>query len=257
MILPIDNMIEWFSQVFWTFLRIGAFLMVVPIFGNQLVPRRVRVSLAFVVSIAVAPLVSADAPILDGFDLGLLVSAVMQLFAGIALGFATMIFFQLFVIAGQFVGMQMGLGFAAMVDPGNGVQVTVWSQFFLMLVTLLFVTMNGHLLLLEVLVEGFRAHPFGVNMPLNELAGAIVEFGGWMWVGGALVALPAVISLLVVNLAFGVMSRSAPQLNVFSLGFPFSLVFGLVVVWLLLSGWGPQFERLAQELFAMTRSWVE
>ena len=79
--------------------------------------------------------------------------------------------------------------------------------------------------------------------------------GGVRW--GEWSALLGRVSLLVVNLAFGVMSRSAPQLNVFSLGFPFSLVFGLVVVWLLLSGWGPQFERLAQELFAMTRSWVE
>ena len=94
-------------------------------------------------------------------------------------------------------------------------------------------------------------------MSMRELAGEIAKFGGWMFVGGALVALPAVISLLVVNLAFGVMSRAAPQLNIFSLGFPFSLMFGLVVVWLLLSGWLPQFEKLAGELFSVARGWTE
>ena len=137
-------MVVWFSQVFWTFLRIGGFLMVVPVFGNQLVPRRIRAALAFVTSVAVAPMMPADLPVLNGFDLGVMLQGTLQLFAGISLGFATVMFFQLFVIAGQFVGMQMGLGFAAMVDPGNGVQVTVWSQFFLMLVTMLFVTMNKH-----------------------------------------------------------------------------------------------------------------
>ena len=256
MLLPIEDMVVWFSQVFWTFLRIGGFLMVVPVFGNQLVPRRIRAALAFVSSVAVAPMMPDNLPVLSGFDLGIILHGALQLFAGISLGFASVMFFQLFVIAGQFVGMQMGLGFAAMVDPGNGVQVTVWSQFFLMLVTMLFISMNGHLVLLEVLIHGFSQHEFGFGMSFQALAGEIVRFGGWMFVGGALVALPAVISLLVVNLAFGVMSRAAPQLNVFSLGFPFSLMFGLIVVWLLLSGWLPQFERLAEELFHITSTWV-
>ncbi len=251
-----EEIIEWFSQVFWTFLRIGGFLMVVPVFGNQLVPRRIRAALAMVISVAIAPMMPHDLPVLSDFDLGVLLQGALQLFAGITLGFAAVMFFQLFIIAGQFIGMQMGLGFAAMVDPGNGVQVTVWSQFFLMLVTLLFISMNGHLVLLEVLVLGFSEYKFGVSIPLSELAGEIVRFGGWMFVGGALVALPAVVSLLVVNLSFGVMSRAAPQLNVFSLGFPFSLVFGLAVMWMSLSGWLPQFERLAGELFHQVSIWT-
>jgi len=255
MLLPVDEIVAWFWQVLWTFLRIGSFLMVVPIFGNQLVPRRIRLALAWVMSVAIAPLLLPP-PSMMNLDLGLLLAALMQLFAGVALGFATMMFFQLFVIAGQFIAMQMGLGFAAMVDPGNGVQVTVWSQFFLMLVTLLFVSMNGHLVLFSVLVEGFRIYPLGVSMPLDELAGILVELGSWMFLGGVMIAMPAVISLLVVNIAFGVMSRAAPQLNIFSLGFPFSLLFGLVIVWLMLAGWLPQFETLANELFQITAGWT-
>ena len=167
-----------------------------------------------------------------------------------------MIFFQLFVVAGQFIGMQMGLGFAAMVDPGNGVQVTALSQFFLMLVTLTFLAVNGHLVLLEVLIAGFKAFPAGIAVSPSELSLAIAQLGGWMFIGGVLVALPAVVSLLVVNLAFGVMSRSAPQLNVFSLGFPFSLVFGLVIVFLSLQGWLPQFDRFSSELLEFTSLWM-
>lgn len=250
-----SELIRWFSQIFWALLRIGGFLMVVPIFGNRLVSRRIRVAMAFAIAIAVAPMLS-PLPAITEFTLDLLLQGGLQLVSGIGLGFATMIFFQLFVVAGQFVGMQMGLGFAAMVDPGNGVQVTALSQFFLMLVSMTFIAINGHLVLLEVLVTGFKQFPSGVSLSLVDLAWAIAQFGGWMFVGGVLVALPAVIALLIVNLAFGVMSRSAPQLNVFSLGFPFSLVFGLVIIWFAIRGWLPQFDRLSADFLAFTVLWM-
>ena len=254
MYLPIDLYIEWFSQVFWSFLRIGAFMMVVPIFGNQLVPSRVRLAMALAVAISVSQLLT-PMPIFT-LSFSMLTDAVLQLFVGIGLGFATMVFFQTFVVAGQFIAMQMGLGFAAMVDPGNGVQVTVLSQFFLMMVTLTFIATGGHLVLLEVLISGFKVFPVGTGLTFEELALAIARLGGWMLIGGVLIALPAVISLLVVNLAFGVMSRSAPQLNVFSLGFPFSLVFGLVILWFSLQGWMPQFDRFSGEFLEIVSAWL-
>jgi len=253
--LPVDDIVGWFWQVLWTFLRIGGFLMVVPIFGNQMVPRRVRIAMAWVMSVAVAPMLTTPPPVAE-LDLAVMLDGGLQIVAGVALGFATLLFFHVFVIAGQFIAMQMGLGFAAMVDPGNGVQVTIWSQFFLMLVTLLFVSMNGHLVLFTVLIEGFRVWPMGVSIPVDELAGALVNLGTWMFMGGVMIAMPAVVALLVVNIAFGVMSRAAPQLNVFSLGFPFSLLFGLAIVWLMLGGWLPQFENLAAELFDITSDWT-
>lgn len=255
MILPIDTLIGWLSQVVWSLLRVAGFVMVVPIFGNQLVSPRIKMALSLAIAIPIASML-APMPRLDEFGLGMMLEVILQLFSGIGLGFATMVFFQLFVVAGQFIGMQMGLGFAAMVDPGNGVQVTALSQFFLMLVTLTFLAVNGHLVLLEVLITGFKTFPAGISVNTAELSLAIAQLGGWMFIGGVLVALPAVISLLVVNLAFGVMSRSAPQLNVFSLGFPFSLVFGLVIVWFSLQGWMPQFDRFAAEFLEFTSLWV-
>lgn len=212
-------------------------------------------AMSLAIAIPIASMLS-PMPRLDEFGLGMLLDVFLQLFSGIGLGFATMVFFQLFVVAGQFIGMQMGLGFAAMVDPGNGVQVTALSQFFLMLVTLTFLAVNGHLVLLDVLITGFKTFPAGIAIERADMALAIAGLGGWMFIGGVLVALPAVVSLLVVNLAFGVMSRSAPQLNVFSLGFPFSLVFGLVIVWFSLQGWLPQFDRFSAEFLDFATLWM-
>ncbi len=232
------------SEFLWNTFRVAGFFMVVPIFGNKLVSPRIRIALSAAAGLALTP-VMGDVPHLADFDLGVMLDLMMQVAMSIGLGFATVIFFQLFVIAGQFIGMQMGLGFAAMVDPGNGVQVTVWSQFFLMLVTLSFLALNGHLVLLELLVSGFKMYPTGMPLSLDEFAVRIAKMGGWMFVGGVLLALPAVVSLLIVNMSFGVMNRSAPQLNIFSLGFPFSLLFGLVIIWFLLHGWADQFHRFA------------
>ncbi|MEM7079558.1 MAG: flagellar biosynthetic protein FliR [Pseudomonadota bacterium] len=233
----------------WNVLRLGAFFLVVPIFGNQLVPARVRLVMTIVIALALTP-VLPPAPELTAFHLGMLVPLMLEMLTALGLAFSALIFFQLFVVAGQFIGMQMGLGFAAMVDPGNGIQVTVWSQFFLMLATLSFLALDAHLLLVQLLVEGYRLATVSADS-LSMLAQGIVQLGGWMFKGGLLLAIPAVTALLIVNIAFGVMNRSAPQLNVFSLGFPFSLLFGLVVIWVLLFGWIDQFEGLLSEYMSI------
>ncbi len=244
--LSVEQFMHWVSQYVWTLVRLSGFILVVPVFANQLVPARVKIALCMAIAIPVAPTLT-PLPLLTEFDLEVLMGVVLQSFAGIGLGFSAMLFFQLFVIAGQFIAMQMGLGFAAMVDPGNGVQVTVWSQFYLMLVTLTYLALDGHLLLLQVLIDGFRTFEIGLAGSLTETAWQLVEMGAWMFTGGVLVALPAVCALLIVNLAFGVMSRSAPQLNVFSLGFPFALLFGLLIVWWAIQSWSDQFNRFSEE----------
>lgn len=241
---------EWLSQFVWTVVRISGFMLVVPVFANTLVPVRVKMALTVAISLLIAPTLT-PMPLLTDITLVTLIEVFLQSFAGIGLGFSATIFFHLFVVAGQFIGMQMGLGFAAMVDPGNGVQVTVWSQFYLMLVTLTYLSLDGHLLLLEVLVTGFQQHTYGLESSFAEVSINLVNMGAWMFAGGALVALPAVSALLIVNITFGVMSRSAPQLNVFSLGFPFALLFGLLIVWWAIRGWTSQYERFSSEFLQL------
>ncbi|WP_207855677.1 flagellar biosynthetic protein FliR, partial [Pseudomonas sp. 79_C] len=160
---------------------------------------------------------------------GLLLCA-EQIIVGALFGLALQLLFQVFVIAGQIVAVQMGMAFASMVDPANGVNVTVISQFMTMLVSVLFLLMNGHLVVFEVLTESFTTLPVGNALVVNhfwELAGRL----GWVFAAGLLLILPVIAALLVVNIAFGVMTRAAPQLNIFSIGFPLTLVMGMFIFW--------------------------
>ena len=141
---------------------------------------------------------------------------------------------------------------ASMVDPANGISVAVLGQFLLMLVTLLFLAMNGHLVVFEVLAESFVTLPVGSGLLLDHYL-AIAGRLGWVLGAGLLLALPAVTALLVVNIAFGVMTRAAPQLNIFAIGFPLTLVLGLVIVWLGMADILAQYQDLAREALLWLR----
>jgi flagellar biosynthetic protein FliR len=162
------------------------------------------------------------------------------------------LFFQAFVVAGQIISIQMGMGFASMVDPTNGVSAAVIGQFLTMLVTLLFLAMNGHLVVFEVLTESFTTMPVGSAMLVNhfwELAGKL----GWVLGAAMLLVLPAITALLVVNIAFGIMTRAAPQLNIFSIGFPLILVLGMVIFWIGMADILTQYQPLATEALQFLR----
>jgi flagellar biosynthetic protein FliR len=167
------------------------------------------------------------------------------------MGFSMQIFLQIFVVGGQIIAMHMGLGFASMVDPANGVTVTVLSQFHLMLITLLFVSMNGHLAMIEVLAASFYTLPVGFAFISKT---ALLDLGGhagWMFTSAFLLALPAVAALMIVNMSLGVVTRAAPQLNIFSIGFPSMLLLGLCIVWVTMIGYLPLFDRFTREALAM------
>ncbi|MCP3908125.1 MAG: flagellar biosynthetic protein FliR [Oceanicoccus sp.] len=236
----------WISSVLWPFFRIGGFFLAAPIFGTQLVPARVRIVLAFLVTMILVPNLPAM-PEMDALSIPSFIAVAQQLLIGIAMGFSMQLLLQLFVVAGQIIAMHMALGFASMVDPSNGVTVTVLSQFHLMLVTLLFVLMNGHLAMIEILVESFYALPVGGlfisdNM-LLELAGRAT----WMFSSALLLALPAIASLMVINYSLGIVTRAAPQLNIFALGFPSMLIIGLIIIYIILQGYVPLFDRFTRE----------
>ena len=148
MIFDPADLISWLVQFILPFFRIAAFLMVVPVFGNQLVAVRVRLLLALSSAVLIFPLLPT-LPVIDPLSLAMLFLIVEQLVIGAVLGFLVQLFFHIFVLAGQMIAMQMGLGFASMVDPTNGVSVAVVSQFYVLLVTLLFLSFNGHLVVLK------------------------------------------------------------------------------------------------------------
>lgn len=236
------------GRVLLPLFRISAFFMVAPIIGTRMVPQRIRIGLSLLVTMIVVPLLPPS-----DFHFSLSVSAifliVQQMLVGVLFGFLLQVFFHVFVIAGQMIAMQMGLGFASMVDPSNGVSVAVVSQLFVILTTLLFLAMNGHLLMLEIMIASFTQVPIGASFDFNSSLWHVASYASWMFSHALLLALPAVTALLIVNLAFGVMTRAAPQLNIFSLGFPTSIILGGIFLWLALAGFLPNFSAMQETTF--------
>ncbi|PAV27366.1 flagellar biosynthetic protein FliR [Tamilnaduibacter salinus] len=243
---------QWVGQHLWPLFRIGSFMMAIPFIGTNLVPARVRLGLALLMTFLVAPLIG-DVPRVDALSADAVVITLQQVLIGAGLGFALTALFQLFVIGGQMIAMQMGLGFASAVDPSNGVSVPVLSQIYSITVTLLFLAMNGHLVAFEIIVESFNMLPIGTTGLASETYWQLAHRISWMFVSAMLLALPAVSAVFIVNISFGVMTRAAPQMNIFSLGFPIGLIFGLFAIWVLHANFLPHFEDYTRQTFAFMR----
>lgn len=231
----------------WVFLRVTGLLLVAPVFGANVVPARVKAVLALALTLMIAPLAPAPVDLELWTGAGLLAAA-MQLAIGIALGFVIQMVFDALVLAGQTVSMTMGLGFAMMIDPERGASTPVLSQFLLILGMLIFLAIGGHILLIETLVDSFRWAPVGAPLPLDGVW-SLVLWGGRIFESGLVIALPAVVSLIVVNLAMGVVSRAAPQLNLFAVGFPAAMLFGFAILLLSLPALEGSFLRLVEDAF--------
>ena len=212
----------------WPFARIGAAIMVAPVFNARLVPKRMRLALALALTLVIVP-ASPRRPRSAPFSAPGLLLVAQEILIGLAMGFALQIVFDALVIAGQTIAMSMGLGFAFMLDSQRGVSVPVLSQMFLMLATLTFLALDGHLALIETLASSFTSLPVGSGLERDGVW-QLVGFGRQVFAGALHVALPAAIALIVVNLAFGVMSRAAPTLNLFAVGFPVTLALGFVIL---------------------------
>jgi flagellar biosynthesis protein FliR len=230
----------WLAQAYFPFARIGACLMVAPMFGARFVPARTRIVLAVAITALVVPLLPA--PEVRPFSGQGFVILAQQLLIGVALGFALQVVFDALGLAGQLLANSMGLSFAFNVDPLRGSSTAALGQLYIILATLVFLAMGGHLAVIEVLVDGLSSMPVGASLRPESLW-SIVLWGGTLFSGAISIALPGVTALLIVNLAFGVVSRAAPALNLFAVGFPISLIIGLVVV---LAGMGPLVEGITQ-----------
>lgn len=224
------ELMTWLSAWLWPFIRISTFVVTAPVIGTQALPGRVRLIFALALTTIIAPLHAAAMPnveIMSAAGLGL---AVQQVLIGGMLGLVLRTIFLILEFAGQVVAQQMGLGFAAMVDPVSGAQVPVVSQLYIILATLMFFAFNAHLKLIELISDSFALMPPGGHMPSPAALFYIIEWTGQMLGAGILMMMPAVASLLIVNLSFGVIARSAPQFNIFSIGFPVMILFGAVVL---------------------------
>ena len=210
-------------------LRTGAALALLPALGGQLIPVRVRIGLAGAVGWLVVGSGAAAPPPADLLGLPGLAAIAGELLIGLVAALALHTAFAGALAAGDWLAQSMGLGFAQLVDPTLP-QAPVLSGLFAMLMWALLLTGGGHLLLLDILVRSHAAMPTAAALFEPARLSAIVAWGGYALASGFLVALPVGASLLLVNLAIGVAARSAPQLNLFSIGFPLMLLIGLVAL---------------------------
>ncbi|HTX23767.1 MAG TPA: flagellar biosynthetic protein FliR [Steroidobacteraceae bacterium] len=243
----------WLSQLFFPFARIGACLMVAPVFSTAGVPPRIRLVLAGAIALIVAPLVPAP-PALAPLSAAGVVVTVQQIVVGVALGFALRIIFDAVEVGGQLIANSMGLSFAYNIDPLHGTETPVVGQLYGILVTLTFLALDGHLRLIETLADSFRMLPVGSTGLGTGGLWQLIEWGTQIFGAALAIALPGVAALTIVHLAFGVMSRAAPSLNLFAVGFPISLILGLVIVMVSLPMLQSRFVQLAGEAFGTLRS---
>ncbi|HEY4081977.1 MAG TPA: flagellar biosynthetic protein FliR [Burkholderiaceae bacterium] len=222
------QLLAWLNPLLWPFIRTMALFAGMPIFSERTVPMRVRIGLAMFIAIcAQSSMPAIPALPLDSFPLLTLLIA-QQLVVGMSMGFAVRLVFAALEFSGEIIGLQMGLNFAGFFDPQTGSQGTASSRFFGSMVAFLFIAINGHLLLINALVQSFTAFPVG-DEPFHFLRVAQPQaWGAEVFSIGLWIALPLVTMLLFVNLVLGMISRVAPQISVFSVGFPLTVSVGLV-----------------------------
>lgn len=213
--------------------RILALVATAPVLGNRGVPARIRLGIGLALTLAIAPLAGPIPDISPSSWEGLLI-LVQQIVIGTAMGLAMRVAFAAVDMAGELIGLQMGLGFANFFDPTQGSNAPVVAQFMGLLAILFFLALNGHLLIISTLAQSFSVLPIGADLFGAQAAYSVVTWGGRMFESGLTLALPVVAALLIANLALGVLTRTAPQLNIFAVGFPITLMLGFFMLALVL-----------------------
>jgi len=247
------QIMAWLTPVLWPFIRVLALFSSMPVLGQRNVPIRVRIALAFFIAIGVAGTVppgTGNVP-LDSPAAILLI--VQQVLIGLSLGFAVRIIFTAIEFAGEIIGLQMGLNFAGFFDPATAQQATATSSLFSTMVAFLFIAMNGHLLVIEAVVQSLVAFPVSPE-PFAFLHAVRPEtWGAEIFRLGLWIALPLIAMLLFVNMMLGVIARVAPQLSIFSVGFPITLGVGLVGVMFTLPLLQGPFTAALEQMLTMFR----
>lgn len=221
------QLMAWLSPVLWPFLRVLAVFTVAPIFSMRVIPMRAKVGLAFLIAVC-AQGILPDQPVIDVNGREAIGAVVRQVVVGLAIGFAVRLVFSSVELAGEVIGLQMGLNFASFFDPASNAQVSAVARFFGNIAMLLFIVINGHLLIVLAVVKSFERFPVNGDflVALNQMQ--LYELGSSLFASALWIALPMIALLLFVNLTLGVISRVAPQMNIYAVGFPVTLTVGML-----------------------------
>ncbi|HET6806571.1 MAG TPA: flagellar biosynthetic protein FliR [Frateuria sp.] len=244
---------NWLGGLLWALGRVGGLCLIAPVLGAPMIPARIRVGLVVVLTLVLAPLAPAA---IDPLSAGGVATMISQILIGASVGFVLKLVFEAVAFGGELVGQGMSLGFAEVVNPGGGGSTPVLSQFYMVLVTLLFLALNGHLRLIQLLADSFHTLPPGPVAIDAEGLHAVVLFGAKLFAGAVRVALPAVTALLVVNVGFAAISRAAPSMNLFAVGFPITLCLGSIALWMGLRALPGAFDTLQDSAWSLMQQLV-
>ena len=244
----------WLGQYLWPLFRCAAAFWFMPMFGGSGIPKHARLALVTSLAFLIAPTIPAINPV-DPLSPQAILITLEQIAIGLAFSLILQLLFNVFTLAGQITSMQMGLSMAVMNDPANGTSLAVLGKWLQIMAFLLFLSMDGHLVIIRVLADSFITMPIGGHPDPRDFTD-LALLGGWMFSGALLIALPAIFSMLLVNLCFGVMSRAAPQLNIFALGFPMTMLFGMFTLYLIMMNLPSVFTELTESALWLLRNYV-
>jgi flagellar biosynthetic protein FliR len=241
------------GTVLWHVLRIGAALQALPMIGGKAVPARARLLIALAIAASLSSLLPA--PPAAAIDAATVLNVVREFAIGIAIGLMLRIAFEAGQLAGELVSQGMGLSFATLANPLSDAASPVLSQWFYLAFGMVFFALDAHLALVRLLLDSYHALPVGAPIAdVPAFLATVPEFFGTALRAGLLLALPVMMALLAVNLAFGVLSRAAAQLNPMSLGLPVSLLVGLALLMLLARELLGPVQALFEQAFAAARA---
>lgn len=245
----------WIQLYLWPMVRISGLMLSAPLFGDGVASPRARLMLALALTLLIAPLLPPQAPV-TSFTAAWWLRTVDELLLGVVMGFVLRIVFEAVVLGGEYIGNGMGIGFAQLADPLHGAPSPVVGLFLQVNAILLFLAFGGHLRLIQVLADSFHSMPVASEALTGRSAYAMADLGGRLFAGALTVSLPTVGALLLVNIAFGIMSRSAPTLNALSVGFPLSIVCGLALLSMNLPQLGSVLSGQLDQAFAVINALV-
>ncbi|MDA0665521.1 MAG: flagellar biosynthetic protein FliR [Proteobacteria bacterium] len=245
------DVVERFLTMLWPMARISALLLVAPVLSLDAVTLRIRIALALVLTVFVYPLF--DWPVIDPTTAPGLLELVNQITIGILMGLILQVVLAAVATGGQAIAGSMGLSMAQMIDPNLG-NVPVVASFLVILASLIFLGLGGHVLLLELLIQSFEMLPIGQGLLSLNAVGALLGWSSMIFLGAVLLALPMLVILLAVNLGLGVVVRAAPTLNIFAVGFPAMILVGMLMLYVLMGAIGGRMQWLWSAAFAQVRT---
>lgn len=237
------EMNAWIAGLLWPLTRILGLITAAPLFGNASVPVPVKIALGVLLASIIAPAIPA-LPAADPLSMAGLLILVQELLIGVAMGFAIRLVFAAIEMAGEICSLTMGLGFASFFDPLTKGRSSAVSQFLALIATMAFLAANAHLVLLEALAESFITMPISATPMSSSAEWEMAKWGGLIFSAGLHLSLPIVAALLITQVALGILTRAAPQLNIFGIGFPITLGVGMLVIVMVLPYLGNPFQVL-------------